>query len=123
MCKHERTYHEQTSANTSVRTPKPKVFCDLDQTAGGAFSWETLGLVDLAQHGISGLGNESSSETGNETRTKVNGGLEPIGSGLFVHSLVDGFGNLLVDDELGHGVWDPLTISTRLHNRAMRLTA
>jgi hypothetical protein len=34
--------------------------------------------------------------------------LETWGSGFLVEGLPGGFGDLLVDDELGHGVWDPV---------------
>jgi hypothetical protein len=49
------TNHEKTSTDSSVRSLKTKLLGDLDQTAGGSLSGETLGLVDLAQHGVGGL--------------------------------------------------------------------
>jgi len=101
------TNHEKTSPNTSERAPKTKLLGDLDQTASGTLSWKTLSLVNFAQHGVGGLGNGSGSETSHETRTKVNDGLHSIGGLALVHSLVDGLSDLLVNNELGHGVWNP----------------
>ena len=80
---------------------------DLDQTGSGALTGETLSLVDLGEHGVGGLGDEGGSETGDETGTKVDGGLETGRGGVLVDRLVDSLGNLLVNDELGHGVGDP----------------
>jgi hypothetical protein len=99
--------HEQTSTDTSIATPETKLLGDLDQSAGGSLSRQTLCLVDLAQHGISRLGDDSCGETGNKTRAKVDGGLHSVREGGFVDSLIDRFGDLLIHDELGHGVWDP----------------
>lgn len=100
-------YHEETSANTSVTAADTELLTDLDQTGGVALTRETLGLVDLAQHGVSGLGDKGSGETSNETRSKVNSGLGAVGGGVTVNGVVDSLSDLLVDDELGHGVGDP----------------
>jgi hypothetical protein len=86
---------------------KTKLLGDLDQTGSGALTGCALGLVDLGEHGVGGLRNESGSETGDETGTKVDGGLGTRGGSGFVDALVDGLGDLLVNDELGHGVGDP----------------
>ncbi len=102
------TNHEQTSTNTSVGTLKTKLLSNLDQTAGGSLSWETLCLVDLAQHGIGRLRDERSSKTSNETGAEVDGGLQSIRSGRLVQLLPGELSNLLVDDELSHGIWDPV---------------
>lgn len=93
---------------------KTKLLGNLDQTGSGALTRCALGLVDLGQHGVGGLRNESGSETGNETGTKVDAGLHTRGGGGLVDALVDGLGNLLVNDELGHGVGDPES-RVRLH--------
>lgn len=39
--------HEKTSTETTKAAPQAEFFCDLDQAAGGAFTWQTLCLVDL----------------------------------------------------------------------------
>lgn len=101
------TDHEETSTNTAVRTTETELLGDLDQTAGGALTGETLGLVDLGEHGVGGLGDNGGGETGNETRAEVDGGLHARGHGGLVELAEDGLGDLLEDDELGHGVWDP----------------
>jgi hypothetical protein len=103
----ESSNHEKTSTDTAERTFDTKLLGDLDQTASGALSWKTLSLVDFAQHGVGGLGNGSGSETSHETGTKVNDSLHSIGGLALVNSLVDGLSNLLVNDELRHGVWNP----------------
>lgn len=99
--------HEQTGTNTGVRSAQAQFLCNLDEAGGGALTWCSLGLVDLAEHGVGGLGDEGCGETGNETGAEVDGGLHAGRGGGLVDALVDGLGDLLVDDELGHGVWDP----------------
>ena len=54
---------------------------------------------------------DGSGETGDETGTKVNGGVGGRGRLGLVDTAVDGLGNLLVHDELGHGVRNPTVIS------------
>merc|ERR1712093_433930 len=100
--------HEQTGWETGERTLKTKLLGDCDQTAGDALARKTLGLVDLAQHGIGGLRDNGSSHTSNETRSQVDGGLHSVGGLALVNVSVDGLSDLLVDDEFGHGVWDLL---------------
>lgn len=101
--------HEQTSADASVAATETELLGDLDQSAGGALAWETLCLVDLGKHGIGGLRNEGGSETGDEARSQVDRGLCTVRRRVLVnHVLPDGLGNLLVDDEFGHGVRDLL---------------
>jgi len=97
-----------TQSQQGKRTyAETKLLGDLDQTGSGALTGCALGLVDLGEHGVGGLRNEGGSETGDETGTKVDGGLHTgRGSGL-IDALVDGLGNLLVNDELGHGVGNP----------------
>lgn len=80
---------------------------DLDQAGSGALTRQTLGLVDLGEHGVGGLRNEGGSETGDETGTKVDAGLHTGRGSALVNALVDGLGDLLVNDELGHGVGNP----------------
>ena len=103
------TNHEKTSTNTAVRATETKLLGDLDETAGGALSWETLGLVDLGKHGVGGLRDERGRETGNETGAEVDGGVHAARDGVLVDDvLVDVLGDLLVHHELGHGVGDPV---------------
>lgn len=101
------TNHEQTGTDTGVRATEAKLLADLEQTGHGTLTRGALGLVDLAQHGVSGLRNESGGETGDETGAQVDTGLGAVGGGLLVDGAVDALGNLLEDDELGHGVRDP----------------
>lgn len=100
--------HDSTSTNTGERATDTELLTDLDETGDGTLSWETLGLVDLAEHGVGWLGNNGSGNTSNETRAQVNGGLGSGGGSGLVDALVDGLSDLLVDDELGHGVWNLL---------------
>lgn len=102
------TNHEETSTNTGIATSEAQLFGDLDQSAGGALTRKTLGLVDLGEHSVGGLRHKSRGETSNQTRAQVDHSLGSIRSGVLVNSAVDSFGNLLVDDELGHGVWNLL---------------
>jgi hypothetical protein len=100
--------HEETGTDSTVRALKTKLLGDLDQTAGGALTGKGLGLVDLGKHGVGGLGHKGGGETSNETGTKVDGGVHATRGGGLVNQVgVDVLGNLLVDDELGHGVGDP----------------
>ncbi len=108
MTSGQSTNHEETSTNTGIAATETQLLCDLDQTASCALTRETLCLVDLGQHSIGRLGDEGSSETGDQTRSQVDDGLGTVGSSVLVNVSVDGLGNLLVDDELGHGVWDLL---------------
>ena len=39
--------HEKTSTETTKAAPQAEFFRDLDQAAGGAFTWQALCLVDL----------------------------------------------------------------------------
>lgn len=101
------TNHEQTGTDTRVRATQTKLLSDLDQTAGGTLTGQTLGLVDLGKHGVGGLGNNGGGETGNQTGAQVDGGLHAIGHVLLGEFAENSLGNLLVDHELGHGVRDP----------------
>ena len=102
------TNHEQTSANTGVRAAETKLLGDLDEAAGGALTGKTLGLVDLGEHGVGRLRDNGGGETSNETGAEVDGGLGAAGSLAFVDVSVRGLVDLLEDDELGHGVRDPV---------------
>lgn len=103
------TNHEETGTDTGERATETKLLGDLDETAGGALTRKSLGLVDLGKHGVGGLGDDGGGETGNETGTEVDGGVGAgRGSGLVDVVGVDGLSDLLVDDELGHGVGDPV---------------
>jgi len=100
--------HEETGTETGERALDAELLADLDQAGSGALTRETRGLVDLREHGVGGLGDDGSSETGNETGAKVDGGLQAVGHILLGPDAVDSLGNLLVHDELGHGVGDLL---------------
>jgi hypothetical protein len=102
------THHEKTSTDTSIAAAETKLTSNLDQAGSGALSRKTLGLVDFGKHGVGGLGNEGSSETSDDTRAQVNGGLLATGSSALIDALVNGLVDLLKDDELGHGVGDPV---------------
>lgn len=106
----EGTDHEETGTNTAVRTTETELLGDLDQTAGGSLSGKALGLVDLREHSVGGLRDKSGGETGNKTRSEVDGGLHTRGKSVLVDTVVDGLSDLLEHDELGHGVRDPADI-------------
>jgi hypothetical protein len=111
--------HEKTGTDTTVRATETELLGNLDETAGGALTGLTLGLVDLGKHGVGGLGHKGGSETGNETGTKVDGGVHAAGGGGLVDVVgVDVLGDLLVDDELGHGVGDPGKMSVLVAQQA-----
>ena len=101
------TDHDETGTDTAERTLKAELLGDLDKTAGRALTGQTLGLVNLRQHSIGGLGNDGGSETSHQTRTQVDGSLHAIRQSVLGVYTVDSLGDLLVDDELGHGVRDP----------------
>lgn len=102
------TNHEKTGTDTSVAATDTKVLGDLDKTGDRALTRSALSLVDHTEHGVGGLRNKGGSETGNETRAKVDTSLSTIGNGVLVDLAVNSLDNLLVDDELGHGVGDLL---------------
>jgi hypothetical protein len=113
------TNHEQTSRQTSERTTDTKLSTNLDETAEHTLTRETLGLVDLGQHSISGLGDNGSSETSKETRAEIDTGLGTVGQrGLAAEAVVDGLGELLESNELGHGVGDPISSDFFLSHRS-----
>lgn len=107
----ESTDHEETGTDTGVRATETELLTDLDETRGGALTGETLGLVDLGEHGVGGLRDNGGGETGGQTRAQVDNGLQAVGHVLLGELAVDSLGNLLVDDELGHGVRDPSVVS------------
>ena len=107
----EGTDHEETGTDTAVRATETELLGDLDQTAGGALTGLTLGLVDLGQHGVSGLGDDGGGETGDETGAEVVDGLHAVGGLALVDEGVDSLVDLLEDDELGAGVGDPFHVS------------
>lgn len=103
--------HEQTGANAGVRALEAELLGDLDQAGGGALSGCALGLVDLGKHGVGWLGDDGGGETGDQTGTEVDTSLGTVGEGGLVDLTVDSLDDLLVHDELGHGVWDPIRLS------------
>lgn len=101
------TDHEETGTDTGVRATETELLGDLDEAGDSALTGSALGLVDLGQHGVGGLGDDGGGETGDKTGAQVDGGLATGGEGALVNGLVDGLGDLLENDELGHGVGDP----------------
>jgi hypothetical protein len=100
--------HEETGTDTTVRATDTELLGDLDQTGDGTLTRSTLGLVDLGEHGVGGLGDDGGGETSDETGAEVDTGLGTVGESLLVDAGEDGLGDLLEDDELGHGVGDPV---------------
>ena len=100
--------HEQTGTNTTVGATDTELLGDLDETGDSSLTGSALGLVDLGEHGVGGLGDDGGSETSDETGAEVDTGLGAVGEGALVELSVDGLGDLLEDDELGHGVGDPV---------------
>lgn len=98
--------HDETGAHAAEETPGAELAGDLDKTAGGGLTRESLGLVDLAQKSVSRLGDESSGETGEDTGAKVETGDGTGGELALVlaGSLDCVLENDLVHGELGHGV-------------------
>lgn len=62
------------SAKTGEETRDTELTAHLDQSTSDSFARESFCLVDLGQQGIGRLGDNSSSETSNKTRPKVEGG-------------------------------------------------
>jgi hypothetical protein len=104
----QRANHEQPRTNAGERSAETKLPANLDQTAGSTLTREALGLVDLAKHGIGRLRDDSGRETSHQTGAQVDDGLHAVAHVLLGVLPVDGLGDLLVDDELGHGVGDLL---------------
>lgn len=105
------TNHDQPGTDTSEGSLDTKLLTDLDEAGGVAFTRETLGLVDLAEHGVGRLGDDGGSETSDKTRAQVDNGLSTIGKSVLVDLAVDQFRDLLEDDEFGHSVWDPAIVN------------
>lgn len=103
-----RQTHEQTGAKTSVRSLNTQLLRNLDQPRRGTFTGQSLGLVDLRQHGIGRLGDDRSSETSNQTRSQVNTSLSSIAERGLVDVVVNGLRHLLIHHELRHRVRDLL---------------
>lgn len=100
--------HEETGTDTSVGSTETKFLADLDQTAGGALTGQALGLVDLGKHGVGWLGDDGGGETGDQTGAQVDTGLGGVGQVLLGEGPEGSLGDLLEDDELGHGVGNPV---------------
>lgn len=67
-----------------------------------------MALVDLTQQGVGGVTEDSSSETSNDTTSKVDTELADGRLVVLVYALVDGLMHPLVDGELTDGVRDLL---------------
>ena len=98
--------HEETGTDTSVGSTETELLADLDQTAGGSLTRQALGLVDLGKHGVGGLRDEGGGETGDQAGAQVDTGLCAVGQVLLGEGPEGSLGDLLEDDELGHGVGD-----------------
>jgi len=105
------TNHEETSANARVRATETELLADLDKARDSALTGETLGLVDLGEHSVGRLGDNGGSETSNQTRAQADDGLGAIGQRVLVNKSVDSLSDLLVDDELGNGVRNPMVVN------------
>lgn len=104
------TDHDETGRETSEGTTDTELTSNLDETADGTLTRGSLGLVDLGKHGVSGLGDDGSGETGKETSSEVDGGLGTVGHLGLVELSEDDLRELLESDELGDGVGDPIKI-------------
>lgn len=102
------TNQDETSTNTTKAALESEFLGNLDQAGDGSFTWKALGLVDLAKHSIGRLGDNSSGETSDKTRAQVDRSLGTIGEGLLVELAVHSFRDSLENDELGHGVRNPI---------------
>lgn len=111
LARRQSPYHEQPSANTSVATAQPELTSNLDQSARGSFSWKAFGFVDLTEHGVRRLGDESSGKACHQAGSQVDECLHPAGSLAFIDALVNGFRYLFVNDEFGHGIRYSVEIS------------
>ena len=100
------TNHEQSGGETRETAAKTKLASDLDQSADSTLTGCTLGLVDLGEHSVGGLGNDGGAETGKETRSKVDTSLGAARELGLVGVAKDDFGDLLEGSELGDGVGD-----------------
>lgn len=100
------TDEEETGTETAEAALQAELLGNLDQTSGVALTRSTLGLVDLGKHGVGRLRDNSSSETSNETRRKVDTSLLTVAE-TRADLVVDGLRDLLENDELGHGVGNP----------------
>jgi hypothetical protein len=104
------TDHEQSGGQTSERAAKTKLASDLDQSAHGALAGRTLGLVDLGEHSVGRLRNDSGTETGKKTRSKVDTGLGAARELRLVGVAEDDLGNLLESGKLGDGVGNSVRV-------------
>ena len=102
----KRTHHKQSRTNTGITTLEAELLRDLDQAGSGALSREALGLVDLREHGVRGLGDDRGGETGDQAGAEVDCCLQTVGGGGLVEVLPGELGDFLVDDEFGHCVGD-----------------
>lgn len=110
MASGKTTNHEQSGGETRETAAKTKLASDLDQSADGALTRRTLGLVDLGEHGVGGLGNDGGAETGEETRSKVDTSLGTARELRLVGVAEDDLGNLLEGSELGNSVGNSVRV-------------
>lgn len=100
------TNHDQPGTHSGEQAGDAKLTSHLDETASDSLARKSLGLVDLGEEGIGGLGDDGGSETSGQTRGKIEGAELARAEFRFGDaSEVDGLleGNF-VDTELGHGV-------------------
>lgn len=70
-CKPPSREHNVPSTKTSEETLRTELAAHLDQTASSGLPGESLGLVDLGEQGVGGLGDDSGGETSNQTGAQV----------------------------------------------------
>jgi hypothetical protein len=106
----EGTDHDETSTHTGEETGGAELAGHLDETRGDRLAGSALGLVDLGEEGVGGLGDDGGGHTGDETTTEVEGG--GLSAGELALGLTPDLEDLLHSDlvhgELGHGVRDLL---------------
>ena len=104
------TNHEQPGRQARETAAKTQLATDFDQSAQGALTRCTLGLVDLGEHSVRRLGNDSGAETGEKTGSEIDTGLGAVGELGLVGVAEDDFGDLLEGSELRHGVRDSVNV-------------
>ena len=71
MTSGEGTDHDQSSAHTGKETLDTELTRHLYESGSGRLSGCSLGLVDLGEQSVGGLGNDGGGHTGNQTTGKV----------------------------------------------------
>ena len=107
--------HDQPGAHAGEETPDTELTCHLEESGHDALSRCTLGLVNLGQEGVGGLGDDGGGTTCYDTTGEVESLALTTGEGVF--GLVGGLENLLDGD------FEATVVSTCGYLRAkLRLT-